>query len=189
MHPQGWVSDDSAYSWTGAKPQVWVTWLTWGLFVSFPAREDEEQMPSMASSNFQPSKARDRYTPVLDAAAVAQRGTKPMASHQSSLTSLEESRPSELLRRKALLRAGGPHTEVSVLVWWSEDPLMSESCSWPLLSLALFMCPRFLPDTVPVCAAVKPAHQSACATPLLPASLLSCALCPFVSVSELGPGF
>nr|XP_034357662.1 microtubule organization protein AKNA isoform X3 [Arvicanthis niloticus] len=74
-------------------------------------QEDEEQMPSMTSSNFQPSKARDRYTPVLDATEVAQRGTKPMASHQSSLTSLEESRPSELLRRKALLRAGGPHTE------------------------------------------------------------------------------
>lgn len=139
MHPQGWVSDDSAYSWTGAKPQVWVTWLTWGLFVSFPAREDEEQMQTMTSSNFRPSKARDRYTPVLDAAEAAQRGTKPMASHQSSLTSLEESRPSELLRHKALLRAGGPHTEVSVLVWWSEDPRCLSSVPG-LCSPWLFSC-------------------------------------------------
>lgn len=90
------------------------------LFLSFPDREDKEQMVSMKSSNFQPSMARNRYTPVLDTAGVAQGGTKPMPSHQSSLTSLEESRPSDLLPRKALLRAGGPHTEVSVLVGWSE---------------------------------------------------------------------
>lgn len=74
-------------------------------------QEDKEQMVSMKSSNFQPSMARNRYTPVLDTAGVAQGGTKPMPSHQSSLTSLEESRPSDLLPRKALLRAGGPHTE------------------------------------------------------------------------------
>lgn len=140
------MSDANACPWTGAKPQVWVTWLTWGLFVSFPAREHEEQMPSMTSPNFRPSKARDRYTPVLDTDEVAQRATKPMTSHQSSLASLEENRSSELLPRKALLRAGGPHTEVSVLVGWSEDPLMSELCSWPLLSLPLFMCPRLLSD-------------------------------------------
>ncbi|XP_029396119.1 microtubule organization protein AKNA isoform X2 [Mus pahari] len=74
-------------------------------------QEDDEQMGSMKSPSFRPPMARDRYTPVLDTAEVAQRGTKAMASHQSSLTSLEESRPSELLPRKALLRAGGPHTE------------------------------------------------------------------------------
>ena len=91
------------------------------LFISFPAREDEEQMGPMKSPDFRPSMARDTYTPVLDTAEVAQRGTKAIVSHQSSLTSLEESRPSELLPRKALLRAGGPHTEVSVLVGWSED--------------------------------------------------------------------
>jgi hypothetical protein len=78
-------------------------------------------MGPMKSPDFRPSMARDTYTPVLDTAEVAQRGTKAMVSHQSSLTSLEESRPSELLPRKALLRAGGPHTEVSVLVGWSED--------------------------------------------------------------------
>ncbi|XP_028635721.1 AT-hook-containing transcription factor isoform X2 [Grammomys surdaster] len=72
---------------------------------------DEEQMPSMTSPNFRPSKARDRYTPVLDTEEVAQQGTKPMTSHQSSLTSLEESRSSEVLPRKALLQGGGPHTE------------------------------------------------------------------------------
>lgn len=74
-------------------------------------QEDEEQMGPMKSPDFRPSMARDTYTPVLDTAEVAQRGTKAMVSHQSSLTSLEESRPSELLPRKALLRAGGPHTE------------------------------------------------------------------------------
>lgn len=154
MHPQEWMSDASACPWTGAKPQVWITRLTWGLFVSFPARGDEEQMPSMTSPNFRPSKARDRYTPVLDTEEVAQQGTKPMTSHQSSLSSLEESRSSEVLPRKALLQGGGPHTEVSVLVGWSEDPAVSELCSWPLFSLALFMCPHLLPDTAPVSAAV-----------------------------------
>lgn len=114
------------------------------LFISFPTREDKEQIASRKSPSIRSSMARDRYSPIPDTAEVVQRGTKPMTSHQSSLTSLEESRPSGLLPRKALLRAGGPHTEVSVLVEWSEDPLVSELCSWPLLSLTLFMCPRFL---------------------------------------------
>ncbi|XP_031233490.1 microtubule organization protein AKNA isoform X2 [Mastomys coucha] len=74
-------------------------------------QEDKEQMASRKSPSIRLSMARDRYSPILDTAEVAQRGTKPMTSHQSSLTSLEESRPSGLLPRKALLRAGGPHTE------------------------------------------------------------------------------
>ncbi|KAL1777251.1 AT-hook-containing transcription factor isoform X1 [Sigmodon hispidus] len=74
-------------------------------------QEDEEQVVSMKPPSFRTSVAKDRYAPGLDTAEVAQRGTKPMASHQSSLTSLEESRPTEPLPRKALLRAGGSHTE------------------------------------------------------------------------------
>lgn len=168
------MSDASACPWTGAEPQVWVTWFTWGLFVSFPARADEEQMPSMMSPSFQPSVARNRYTAVLDTAEVAQQVTKPMTSHQSSLTSLEESRPSELLPRKVLLRAGGSHAEVSVLVGWC------------LSSVPGLCSPWLLPDTAPVSAAVKPAHQSAfepsATCPLLTASLQSCGLCSYVSV-------
>lgn len=74
-------------------------------------QEDEEQAVSVKPPGFRASMARDRYTPGLDTAEGAQRRTKPMASHQSSLTSLEESGPAELLPRKALLRAGGSHTE------------------------------------------------------------------------------
>nr|XP_042127217.1 microtubule organization protein AKNA isoform X2 [Peromyscus maniculatus bairdii] len=74
-------------------------------------QEDEEQAVSVKPPGFRTSMARDRYTPGLDTAEGAQRRTRPMASHQSSLTSLEESGPAELLPRKALLRAGGSHTE------------------------------------------------------------------------------
>ncbi|KAL6067824.1 hypothetical protein STEG23_026945, partial [Scotinomys teguina] len=74
-------------------------------------QEDEEQVVSMKPPSFRTSMTRDSYTPGLDTAEVAQRGTKSMASHQSSLTSLEESGPTELLPRKTLLRAGGSHTE------------------------------------------------------------------------------
>lgn len=93
--------------------------------ISFPAREDEERVVSMKPPSFRTSMARDRCTPGLDTAEV-QRGTRPMASHQSSLTSLEESGPSGLLPRKALLQAGGSHAEVSVPVEWPEDSLVFE---------------------------------------------------------------
>ncbi|XP_021085792.1 microtubule organization protein AKNA isoform X3 [Mesocricetus auratus] len=75
------------------------------------SQEEEEQAVSMQPPSSRTSMARDRYAPGLGAAEVTRRGTKPMASHQSSLTSLEENGPTELLPRKALLRAGAAHTE------------------------------------------------------------------------------
>ncbi|MEJ1282841.1 AT-hook transcription factor [Cricetulus griseus] len=73
-------------------------------------QEDEEQVVSMKLPSFRTSMATDRYAPGLDTAEVAQRGTKPIASHQSSIISLEENGPTELLR-KALLRTGTSHIE------------------------------------------------------------------------------
>nr|XP_021505694.1 AT-hook-containing transcription factor isoform X1 [Meriones unguiculatus]XP_021505696.1 AT-hook-containing transcription factor isoform X1 [Meriones unguiculatus]XP_021505697.1 AT-hook-containing transcription factor isoform X1 [Meriones unguiculatus] len=74
-------------------------------------QEDEEWVVSMKPPSFRTSTTRERYTAGLNTAEVAQRGTRPMASHQSSLTSLEESGPSGLLPRKALLQAGRSHAE------------------------------------------------------------------------------
>lgn len=129
MHPQGCVSDARACPRTGGlSPRSESPGSHGGrgggvsgmLFISSSAREDEEQAVSVKPPDFRTSMARDRYTPGLDTAEGAQRRTKPMASHQSSLTSLEESGPAELLPRKALLRAGGSHTEVSVPVGYAQ---------------------------------------------------------------------
>lgn len=143
----------------------------------------------MKPSSFRTSMARDRYTPGLNPAEVAQRGTKPMASHQSSLTSLEESGPSGLLPRKALLRAGGPHTEVSVLVHWPEGLLVSK-LSLPFALTGPFVISPFLHDTIPVAAAVAcppvsiwaQCHLQPC--PLLVASFQSCGSYPYVTVCQ-----
>ncbi|XP_038191144.1 microtubule organization protein AKNA [Arvicola amphibius] len=74
-------------------------------------QEDEGQVVSMKPPSFQTSTTRDRYTPDMDTAEVPPRGTRPVSSHLSSLTSLEECGPTERLPRKALPRAGGSHTE------------------------------------------------------------------------------
>ncbi|XP_008588098.1 PREDICTED: AT-hook-containing transcription factor, partial [Galeopterus variegatus] len=82
--------------------------------------EAEEQMVSLKPPGFQTPAARDGHMPGLDKADAAPQGpgmppqspgTKSMASHQSSTTSLEGSGISERLPQKSLCQAGGPHLE------------------------------------------------------------------------------
>ncbi|XP_047684944.1 microtubule organization protein AKNA isoform X1 [Prionailurus viverrinus] len=86
-----------------------------------PLKETVEQMVSVKPAGFHASVARDGYLQDLDKVEAAPppgpsrpphpRGTKPLASHQSSLTSLEGSGLSEHLPQKSLHQAGGPHLE------------------------------------------------------------------------------
>lgn len=141
-------------------------------YLSFPAREEEGQVVSTKPPSFQTSTTRDRYTPGMDTAEGSQWDTRPVASHQSSLTSLEECEPTERLPQKALSRAGGSHTEVSVPVAWAQKtPWWVSSvpghCSpWPFSCVTLLVCH---------CSCThKPAHQSAF-RPSVTSSPVACA--------------
>ncbi|XP_032128307.1 LOW QUALITY PROTEIN: microtubule organization protein AKNA-like [Sapajus apella] len=90
-----------------------------------PLEEATEQMESVKPPGFQTSLARDGHMSGLGKAEAAPPGpsmplharaphppgTKSAASHQSSMTSLEESGISERLAQKPLHQAGGPHLE------------------------------------------------------------------------------
>lgn len=136
------------------------------LFISFPAREDEGQVVSMKPPSFQTSMTGDRYTPCTDTAKVSQRGTRPVASHQSSLTSLEECGPTGRLPRNALPRPGGSHTEVSVLVAgaqktsWCVSSVLGRCSPWPFSCVTLLVCHCSCSH--------KPAHQCHLHPVLLP---------------------
>ena len=121
------------------------------------ARETVEQMVSVKPAGFHASVARDGYLQDLDKVEAAPPpgpsrpphppGTKPLASHQSSLTSLEGSGLSEHLPQKSLHQAGGPHLEVSICAW-SVD-LLGISAPGPLLTpFQNACCSQSLPGTI-----------------------------------------
>uniref|UniRef100_A0A8C5KPX9 AT-hook transcription factor n=1 Tax=Jaculus jaculus TaxID=51337 RepID=A0A8C5KPX9_JACJA len=76
-----------------------------------PVQEDVEQVVSVKPPSVQTSMASDRCMPCLGKAEAGLQGTKSPASHQSSMTSLEGSGPSEHVPCKALVQAGGSHVE------------------------------------------------------------------------------
>nr|KAF6483006.1 AT-hook transcription factor [Rousettus aegyptiacus] len=85
-----------------------------------PLKETGEQMVSTKPPGFHASMARDGHllepgeakaAPPGPGRSPCPRDSKPAASHQSSLTSLEGSGISEHLPQKSLCHAGGPHLE------------------------------------------------------------------------------